>query len=91
MKASLLIFFAILIQGFALNAQSTWTLCNSPTNADLESVFMPEANKVLIGGESGVLLMSTDFGNTFSSISLESTDDIEALYFFTEVSHIVIA
>lgn len=89
MKVSLLL-LAILFQVFAVNAQSTWTLCNSPTTEDLESVFMPEPNKVLIGGNSGVLLISTDFGSTFSSVSLGSTDDIDALYFFNSTDGIML-
>lgn len=66
----------------AIEAQSTWTTCNSSTTEKFVCVFMPEVNKVLVGSTNGIMLMSTDYGNTFSTIPLGAAEDINALYFF---------
>jgi len=89
MKNSLLI-ATMVISTFAINAQTEWAVCNSPTTANLQAVFMPEANKVLIGGESGTLLMSTNQGSTFNFISLNSSEDIHAIYFFNSLNGIML-
>src|SRR6185436_10000352 len=77
-----IISLAMLIASHVMKAQSTWIVCNSPTITKLESVWMPDINKVLVGGDNGTLFMSTDYGVTFTPIALGSTEDINALYFF---------
>lgn len=85
-----LVLSIILLSAIVARAQSVWTVCNSPVTEKLQSVFMPEANKVLIGGKSGTLLMSTDYGTTFTTIPLGITDDINAIYFFNSQNGIML-
>jgi photosystem II stability/assembly factor-like uncharacterized protein len=85
-----LVLLTIILSTVVARSQSVWTVCNSPLTEKLQSVFMPEANKVLIGGKSGTLLMSTDYGTTFTTIPLGITDDINAIYFFNSQNGIML-
>ncbi len=82
--------FAMLLLTHVLNAQSTWIVCNSPTTTKLESVWMPDVNKVIAGGDNGALYMSTDYGATFNPIATGTNEDINALYFFNPVDGIML-
>jgi|GEM_PF-3563984 len=74
--------FLMMIAVSAAKAQMTWTTCNSTTMEKLGCVYMPGMDKVLAGGKNGVLLLSNDYGNTFSQIPTGSTEDINAIHFF---------
>ena len=77
-----LVLTTIMLSALITRSQSVLTVCNSPVTEKLQSVSMPDMNKVLVGGKSGLLLMSTDYGKTFTSINLVISDDVNALYFF---------
>ncbi len=81
MKTTILI-LSLMIAVNAVESQSTWTVCNSPTTQKLLSVFMPGQSKVLAGSTNGILLMSTDYGQTFSTIPLGIVEDIHDICFF---------
>ncbi len=80
----------LLISVISGNAQSEWTICTSPVTVNLQAVYMPQANTVLIGGDGGTLLMSTDLGNSFTTIALDSFEDIHAIYFFNPLNGIML-
>ncbi|MBK6987847.1 MAG: T9SS type A sorting domain-containing protein [Bacteroidetes bacterium] len=85
-----LVLTTIMLSALITRSQSVWTVCNSPVTEKLQSVSMPDMNKVLVGGKSGLLLMSTDYGNTFTSINLGISDDVNALYFFNTQNGIML-
>jgi photosystem II stability/assembly factor-like uncharacterized protein len=81
MKTTILMIL-LMIANRSVEAQSTWIVCNSPTTGKLLSVCMPGQDKVLAGSANGILLMSTDYGQTFSTIPLGIVEDIHDICFF---------
>lgn len=81
MRIIVLAFLFILICALGLNAQSSWTQQTATVGADLVAVFFTSSDKGWIAGDNGYLASTTDGGQTWTKYPLNTTEDINEIYF----------
>lgn len=81
MKQVLFTSLVILLCLSEMRAQSGWVVRQSGTKADLICVFFTSSDKGWIGGDNGYLASTTDAGHTWTPYPLNTTDDINEIYF----------
>lgn len=79
-----LLFLIYLLLGTALFAQTTWYEIQLPTNKKLNAIDFPTPNVGYIGGDDGLILKSTDAGQTWQVWNTSGTDDILDMKFLNE-------
>lgn len=88
------LFFAVLSLMFfaaAAAAQGGWNLIKRGGAGDLVSVYFTSSEKGWVGGDGGYLAMTTDSGRTWMRQTLNSTDNINEIYFRNDESGYVLA
>lgn len=64
-----------------LSAQSIWTLQRSIIRGDLVAVFFTSSDKGWVAGDGGYLASTNDGGQTWTKYPLNTTEDINEIYF----------
>jgi photosystem II stability/assembly factor-like uncharacterized protein len=75
---------------FAVNAQG-WVLKRTDIKVDLVAVFFTSSEKGWIAGDAGFLASTTDRGKTWVPYRLNTTEDINEIYFRNEKNGYLVA
>jgi photosystem II stability/assembly factor-like uncharacterized protein len=73
-------FWLILLTSFA-HTQSGWVAQEAITRGDLVAVFFTSSDKGWVAGDGGFLAKTTDGGRTWDKVPLNTTEDINEIYF----------
>lgn len=68
-----------------------WVLQKTDVKGDLVAVFFTSSEKGWIAGDNGFLASTTDGGKTWSNYDLQTTDDINEIYFRNEDNGYLVA
>jgi len=74
-------FLFILICSLDLHAQAGWVLQKANIRGDLVAVFFTSSDKGWVAGDNGYLASTTDGGQTWTKFTLNTTEDINEIYF----------
>src|SRR5258705_12595359 len=69
------------MSGLSLVAQPSWILQSANVSADLVAVFFTSSDRGWIAGDNGFLASTTDGGKTWNKYPLNTTEDINEIYF----------
>lgn len=84
--------FLLLITGLqTVSAQSGWNLIRRTASFDLNTVFFVSSERGWIGGDSGYVALTEDSGNNWSKIPLETTANINEIYFRNKENGFILA
>lgn len=83
------VFLALACLSLAASAQ--WKIASSATKADLVAVYFTSAGKGWVAGDNGYLASTNDGGRTWSKYDLNTTDDINEIYFRNEDNGYLVA
>ena len=81
MKLIVFTFILFLVCSFNLNAQSSWVAQTDIGRGDLVAVFFTSSEKGWIAGDNGYLASTIDGGRTWTKFPLNTTEDINEIYF----------
>ena len=84
MKIFLKILFLLILTQTESYSQQYWLTQNSPTSRNLTSVFFTDSLTGWIGGDSGLVLHTTDKGKSWSSQNSNVNNSIHSLYFLND-------
>jgi photosystem II stability/assembly factor-like uncharacterized protein len=84
LKIFLKILFLLILTQTESYSQQYWLTQNSPTSRDLTSVFFTDSLTGWIGGDSGLVLHTTDKGKSWSSQNSNVNNSIHSLYFLND-------
>ena len=73
------------------HSQGTWTAVTSGTNADLVAVYFTSAATGWVAGDNGYLASTTDGGRTWRRYPLNTTENINEIYFRNEKNGYLVA
>ncbi|MGI9035270.1 MAG: WD40/YVTN/BNR-like repeat-containing protein [Pyrinomonadaceae bacterium] len=88
------LFFAVLSAAFfvaAATAQGGWNLIKRGGAGDLVSVYFTSSDKGWIGGDGGYLAMTDDGGRSWTRQNLNTSDNINEIYFRSDDNGYVLA
>ena len=87
------LFFTCLLLVSVTNsfAQTGWTRNASGTNGDLVAVYFTSADKGWVAGDNGYLASTTDGGRTWMTHTLNTSEDINEIYFRNEKNGYLVA
>lgn len=91
MRVTILTFLLVLISGVSLHAQTGWIQQTSGVRADLVAVFFTSSDKGWIAGDSGYLASTIDGGLTWAKYTLNTTEDINEIYFRNDENGYLVA
>src|SRR5438067_3185858 len=80
-KGITLLFLLFLMVAQAANAQRGWILHSAVEKGDLVAVYFTSSSKGWIAGDNGYLASTTDGGRTWTKYPLNTTEDINEIYF----------
>ena len=83
------IFTLLAIQ--SLHAQSGWNPIKSGSASDLVAVYFTSSERGFIAGDKGYLAQTTNGGRSWAKQSIDTTDDINEIYFRNENNGYVVA
>ncbi|HEY2847453.1 MAG TPA: YCF48-related protein, partial [Pyrinomonadaceae bacterium] len=72
-------------------AQTVWTAQHVNAKGDLNVVYFTSGDKGWIAGDSGYLAQTRDGGDTWTSISLGTTENVNEIYFRNEDNGYLVA
>lgn len=72
-------------------SQTGWSKTPSATNSDLVAVYFTTANDGWIAGDNGYLASTSDGGRTWKTYPLNTTEDINEIYFRNEKNGYLVA
>jgi photosystem II stability/assembly factor-like uncharacterized protein len=81
LKSIVLSFFLVFVSAFGLKAQSGWVLQKANIHGDLVAVFFTSADRGWVAGDKGYLASTMDGGQTWTDYPLNTTEDINEIYF----------
>ncbi len=81
MRITALTFLFISICALNLSAQTGWILQKANLRGDLVAVFFTSSEKGWVAGDNGYLASTTDGGQTWAKYPLNTTEDINEIYF----------
>ena len=81
MRNLLFSFLIVIVCSLALSAQSGWILQDSSVKGDLVAVFFTSSEKGWVAGDNGFLASTTDAGRSWKPYDLNTTEDINEIYF----------
>lgn len=81
LKKTAFISFLIVLSAAAASAQLGWRAGKVAANGDLVAVFFTSADRGWIAGDGGFLASTNDGGRNWTKYSLNTTDDINEIYF----------
>ena len=84
MKIFLKILFLLILTQTESYSQQYWLTQNSPTSRNLTSVFFTDSLTGWIGGDSGLVLHTTDKGKSWRSQNSNVNNSIHSLYFLND-------
>jgi photosystem II stability/assembly factor-like uncharacterized protein len=84
LKIFLKILFLLILTQTESYSQQYWLTQNSPTSRNLTSVFFTDSLTGWIGGDSGLVLHTTDKGKSWSSQNSNVNNSIHSLYFLND-------
>jgi photosystem II stability/assembly factor-like uncharacterized protein len=88
---TLSICFALVLAVTASFAQSGWVKNPSGTNSDLVAVYFTSAQEGWVAGDNGYLASTSDGGRTWKTYPLNTTEDINEIYFRNEKNGYLVA
>jgi photosystem II stability/assembly factor-like uncharacterized protein len=91
MKRTLFLFVVIAAAAFAAGAQTGWTGLSTPQNVDLVAVFFINDRSGWVAGDGGYLAATNDGGRNWVKVSLNTTEDINEIYFRSEKDGYLVA
>ena len=91
MKNIIFIFLFILICGLSLHAQTGWVLQSGNVQGDLVAVFFTSSDNGWVAGDNGFLASTTDGGRTWNKYPLNTTEDINEIYFRNDKNGYLVA
>lgn len=81
----------ISIFSLGLSAQNNWTESKVNVNGDLVAVYFPSADRGWVAGDNGYLASTNDGGRTWVKYPLNTTEDINEIYFRNEKNGYLVA
>jgi len=84
LKIFLKILFLLILTQTESYSQQYWLTQNSPTSRNLTSVFFTDSLTGWIGGDSGLVLHTTDKGKSWRSQNSNVNNSIHSLYFLND-------
>jgi len=91
LKNIIFIFLFILICGLSLHAQTGWVLQSGNVQGDLVAVFFTSSDNGWVAGDNGFLASTTDGGRTWNKYPLNTTEDINEIYFRNDKNGYLVA
>jgi photosystem II stability/assembly factor-like uncharacterized protein len=88
---SLSIFCVLAFSAVSVTAQSGWVKNPSGTNSDLVAVYFTSAQDGWVAGDNGYLASTSDGGRTWNTYPLNTTEDINEIYFRNEKNGYLVA
>lgn len=77
--------FTLIILFLLQTANAGWKLLNSPTTENLQSIFFTSPNTGFAVGENGMIIRTTDGGETWDKLYITGNDLYQV--FFTDANH----
>jgi len=81
----------ILIFSFGLFAQNNWVESRVEATGDLVAVYFSSAERGWVAGDGGYLASTTDAGRSWTKYPLNTTEDINEIYFRNEKNGYLVA
>lgn len=91
LKTCFLTFSLILISGLSVLAQSGWISQQANLKGDLVAVYFTSSDKGWVAGDDGYLASTTDGGRTWTQYPLNTTENINEIYFRNEDNGYLVA
>lgn len=91
LKTCFLTFSLILISGFSVLAQPGWISQQANLKGDLVAVYFTSSDKGWVAGDDGYLASTTDGGRTWTKYPLNTTENINEIYFRNEDNGYLVA
>ncbi|MFN0279564.1 MAG: YCF48-related protein [Pyrinomonadaceae bacterium] len=91
MRTIATIFLFILISSWSLYAQAGWVLQTDKVPGDLVAVFFTSSDNGWVAGDNGYLASTTDGGRTWTKVALNTTEDINEIYFRNDENGYLVA
>ena len=89
-KATLLLPIVLFV--FTINGHAqTWSARTSGTGGDLVAVYFTSADDGWVAGDNGYLASTSDAGRTWKTVPLNTTEDINEIYFRNEKNGYLVA
>lgn len=84
-------FITALVVSHIIFAQTAWKTSRASNGGDLVAVYFTSANKGWIAGDGGYLASTVDGGRTWAKYPLNTTEDINEIYFRNESNGYLVA
>ena len=83
--------FLILLSAQISFAQSNWASVKSGSAGDLVAVYFNSAERGFVAGDNGYLAQTNDGGKTWTKQNIETTEDINEIYFRNDKNGYIVA
>jgi photosystem II stability/assembly factor-like uncharacterized protein len=91
LKNAIFSFLAVLAVSIVAHAQSSWVAKSKIIGGDLIAVFFTSADTGWVAGDNGYLARTSDGGSTWARVPLNTTEDINEIYFRNEDNGYLVA
>lgn len=91
MRYTVFITITLLIFSLSIAAQQTWKVGKVDGSGDLVTVFFTSAERGWVAGDNGYLASTTDGGKSWTKYPLNTTEDINEIYFRNDKNGYLVA